>query len=90
MGIRMDQQRKPCTRCLLRDMGEEEAYRIFKRYLDSFDEEIRVEEEEYERRLALCRQCGSLRDGICGKCGCYVEARALHKEGACPHEDPRW
>ena len=90
MGIRMDQNRKPCTRCLLRDMGEEEAYRIFKRYLDSFDEEIRTEKEEYERRLRQCKQCDSHRDGICGKSGWYVEARALLQEGTCPHEEPRW
>lgn len=86
----MNQHRKPCTRCLLRDMDEEEAYRIFKRYLDSFDEEIRVEKAEYERRLVLCKQCDSLRDGVCAKCGCYVEARALRRQGNCPHEEPRW
>lgn len=81
---------KPCLRCLLQDMDQGEGYGALKRYLDSFDKEIRAEDGEYARRLGLCRACSSLREGICMKCGCFVEARALRKEGKCPHEDPRW
>lgn len=86
----MKKNRKPCIRCLLRDMDETEAYQSLQRYLDRMDVEIRATEEEYERRLAICQQCDSLREGICGKCGCFVEARALRKQGSCPHEEPRW
>ena len=81
---------KPCRRCLLQDMDSEEEYRTLKKYLDSFDEEIRTGDEEYARRLGICRSCSSLREGICMKCGCFVEARALRKQGRCPHEEPRW
>lgn len=84
------QVRKPCIRCLLQDMDSGEAYRTLKKYLDSFDEAIRTEDTEYARRLQICRTCPSLREGICMKCGCFVEARALRKQGKCPHEKPRW
>ncbi len=84
------QGRKPCRRCLLQDMDMGEEYRTLKRYLDSFDEEIRAEDAEYARRLQICRECSSLREGICMKCGCFVEARALRKQGNCPHEESRW
>ncbi|MDE6625945.1 MAG: hypothetical protein K2K56_06205 [Lachnospiraceae bacterium] len=83
-------RKKPCIRCLLRDMDEEENYQRLRLYLDQFDESIRTSDEEYERRLQLCKECESLREGICVKCGCYVEARALRKQAHCPHEDARW
>lgn len=81
---------KPCIRCLLQDMDGGEEYRKLKKYLDSFDEEIRTDDIEYDRRLKICRTCLSLREGICMKCGCFVEARALRRSGKCPHEEPRW
>lgn len=83
-------RKKPCIRCLLRDMEKGEQYRQLKEYLDSFEEDIRSTDVEYNRRLEICRQCESLNEGICGKCGCFVEARALRKYGTCPHEEPRW
>lgn len=86
----MGQDRKPCLRCLLRDMDAREEYRKLKVYLDSFEKETRTTEVEYERRLAICRGCNYLREGICGKCGCFVEARALRRYGSCPCEEPYW
>lgn len=80
----------PCIRCLMREMDEEEEYKKLKEYLDTFSEEIRADENTYEERLQKCKGCDSLNQGICGKCGCFVEARALRKKGYCPHEEPRW
>ena len=62
---------------------------------DSFMEfygmtEEQAAQEEYERRLKRCRTCQWLRQGVCGKCGCFVEARAYRKRAVCPHEEPRW
>ena len=82
--------RKPCINCLLRDIKQDEVYDSLRRYIESFDPEIKVEENLYEYRLTLCKECDYLRDGICGKCGCFVEARALKKSAGCPHEQPRW
>ena len=86
----MGMHKKTCVRCLLREMDAGEEYERLKRYLDSFEKDIRVTEAEYERRLAICRECSYLIDGICGKCGCFVEARALRRQGTCPHEESRW
>lgn len=82
--------RIPCIRCLLRDMDSKEEYKKLKEYLDTFSEEIRADEKTYEERLQKCKECDSLNRGICSKCGCFVEARALREHGYCPHEKPRW
>ncbi len=48
------------------------------------DEELRAPEEEYERRLTLCKDCEKLLQGTCLACGCYVELRAAARGGHCP------
>lgn len=51
-----------------------------------------VSEEEYQRRLALCRSCDSLQYGTtCIHCGCIVEIRAKLAASHCPYPyDPKW
>jgi len=56
----------------------------------SIPEEDLAEQDEYQRRLDLCKQCQWLNQGICRKCGCFVEARAYRQKSVCPHEHPRW
>ena len=68
-------------------MAEEDARQIEK-YREAIKKADRVEEQEYERRLALCKDCELLNAGTCGACGCYVELRATAKAGHCPHK--RW
>ena len=68
-----------CKKCLLREMAEEDARQIEK-YREAIKKADRVEEQEYERRLALCKDCELLNAGTCGACGCYVELRALMKK----------
>ena len=82
--------RKPCRLCLLREAGEGEMYEIIQQRIKTIPAALRAEPEEYDRRLALCRECGELISGTCRKCGCYVELRAARKDGYCPHERPRW
>lgn len=76
-----------CKKCLLRDMAEEDAGKI-DMYRSAIKQQDRVEEEEYERRLSLCKECDLLNAGTCGACGCYVELRAAAKRGHCPYK--RW
>ncbi|MCH5268182.1 MAG: hypothetical protein J1E62_07545 [Lachnospiraceae bacterium] len=87
---RENQLRKPCIRCLLRDLDRAQEYEKVTEYIANMEKDIKVSEDKYERRLALCRECDSLYQGICGKCGCFVEVRAVRKIGKCPHEEPRW
>ena len=71
-------------------MGEKELLEKIEQYKNSIPYEEQAEEETYQHRLAECRQCRWLNQGVCGKCGCFVEVRALRKQSICPHEDPRW
>jgi hypothetical protein len=39
----------------------------------------------YKERLAACKSCDYLSDGMCRACGCYVELRAARNFKDCPH-----
>ena len=84
-------EQRVCTRCLIREMlGEGESWKtemeMIGKYRDAVKMADRVEEEEYERRLAVCRGCEKLLAGTCSACGCYVELRAVAKNSHCPHK----
>jgi len=81
--------RPPC-RCLLMAAGQEELHRVVAEYIATLPEEARVPDEAYRARLEACQQCGSLNDGTCAQCGCYVEARAAKRGLGCPAVPPRW
>lgn len=82
--------KKPCIRCLVRELGEQELLERIRVYQDSIPSEEQAAEEIYQHRLAQCGKCSWLNKGICGRCGCFVEARAYRKKAFCPHEHPRW
>ncbi len=44
----------------------------------------KVSDEKYEKRLSQCKNCDSLLNATCLKCGCYVEIRALADGARCP------
>lgn len=79
----------PC-RCLLGETSEKELLRNIREYISGLDEETRAEEETYRKRLSICKRCDKLSDGVCLKCGCYVEMRAAVKTGRCPSEKKYW
>ncbi|MCD7775851.1 MAG: DUF6171 family protein, partial [Firmicutes bacterium] len=61
-----------------------------KDYIDSIQDEDRCVGGEYKRRLCVCRECGELFDGMCRLCSCFVEVRAIKKNGSCPHVPSKW
>lgn len=74
-----------CKRCLIRDMADQEEYfRSLQDYIENLDIDIKTPDTMYEERLALCRECEMLMQGMCRKCGCYVELRAALRKNACP------
>mgnify|MGYP005787948099 CR=1 FL=1 len=79
-----------CRKCLLEDMDETEYFRHLKDYIAAYPKEKRAEDAEYSRRLEICRSCGELYDGMCRKCGCYVELRALKKQARCAAVPDKW
>ena len=74
-----------CRQCLLRELaGKEDVLAQVERARALMSGAERASDEEYDRRLAVCRACESLIDATCLKCGCYVELRALAAGARCP------
>lgn len=82
--------RQPCKKCLIADLDYDEYTENIAQYIKKVPEDMRVPDEEYQRRLDLCRRCEELANGICAKCGCFVELRALKIRSRCPHEKRVW
>ncbi|MFR8563084.1 MAG: DUF6171 family protein [Blautia sp.] len=83
-------EQRICRKCLLRDMEEGTAFQNMYTYIANLDEDDKVSDMEYERRLLICRQCEHLLSGMCRKCGCFVEMRAAMKIRHCPDIPNRW
>ena len=79
-----------CKKCLVRDFDSGELFRTLQDYIARMDEDIKTPEEEYEKRLTICTECESLRNGMCGICGCYVEMRAAVRTNYCPAVHGKW
>lgn len=79
----------PC-RCLLKQAGEEELLENIREYTENLSEDIKAGDALYKKRLKICSGCDSLLNGVCGKCGCYVEMRAAVKDNRCPSENRYW
>lgn len=78
-----------CRKCLTRELGDQgEVYRTIRDYIDNLDPDIKADEELYEKRLEICKECGLLLQGMCRSCGCYVELRAAMMKNGCPRK--RW
>ena len=58
---------------------------MIQKYKEAIKQADQVPAEEYESRLAFCKECELLNAGTCGACGCYVELRAAAKVGHCPY-----
>jgi len=71
-------------------MDEDAYFADLSMYIDTIEKDLKVEPKEYERRLAICRECESLFQGMCRICGCYVELRAVMKKHSCPAIEKRW
>lgn len=85
-----DKEVRPhCFRCLLSE-SDATLYKTVREYVESLSPENRVEERIYRERLEQCRACRHLINGLCGLCGCFVEARAAKKDGYCPDSSPHW
>lgn len=79
-------EKKPCLKCLLREMDEEAYMQQLHRYIELLDSDVKTAQKIYEDRLSLCKQCDYLEAGTCLACGCYVELRAAVKKNKCPYK----
>lgn len=78
--------KRHCRKCLTRDMDQKEYFENLHTYIANLEEDVKVSEPLYERRLLVCKSCDLLYDGMCRACGCYVELRAVMKKNCCPYE----
>jgi len=88
----MENVRKPfCRRCLLEDMPDEAALaQSIRELIELLPDDRRASADESSRRLAQCRQCDHLQNGMCVLCGCYVELRAAKVHMKCPNVPGKW
>ena len=69
--------KKHCLKCLLREMDKDAYFQNLHDYIAG---------ELYEDRLAVCKQCDMLQEGMCRACGCFVELRAVIRVNGCPYD----
>lgn len=80
-----------CKRCLLLEAGEKKSFACIKEYISSLDDDLKVSNDVYRKRLEICKTCDHLLSGMCLKCGCYVEVRAILNNKDCPDcDNKRW
>lgn len=83
-----------CRKCFLREMelqgGLKASYEAMLERIEMLDPELRCTGETYDARLAQCKKCEYLAEGMCGLCGCFAESRAAVKANSCPAEPKRW
>jgi len=78
-----------CKKCLLLEAGERVTYDEIMAYVATLPAADLVSDDEYQRRIAFCKNCDNLLSGMCRKCGCYAEVRARLKTANCPDFDNR-
>lgn len=78
-------EKKICYRCLLAELDNEQLLADVRKAVDGLPLDAKVDDDEYDRRLSICKECESLDRGTCNKCGCYVELRAAAKSSDCPY-----
>ena len=82
--------RPPCKKCLLAEAGQADISAEIERLKAALPEGERASVPEYEKRLSRCRECESLSEGMCIKCGCFVELRAAKAKSCCPDVPAKW
>lgn len=81
---------KDCVRCLYREMSDSQYARLLEGYIAHIPEEQKTPVSLYEERLARCKNCGNLINGMCRLCGCFVELRAAKIEQRCADTPEKW
>lgn len=79
-----------CKRCLLSEISDEDTKKTVRELIDAMPEDKKADDTLYRQRLDICKSCDELLNGMCGRCGCYVELRALQRVRRCPHENKKW
>jgi hypothetical protein len=84
--MEINNNKKPCIKCLLREMDKEAYMENLYSYIDRIEEDIKTDKTLYEERLAICKTCNYLSEGMCRACGCFVELRAAIRTNCCSYD----
>ena len=76
---------KRCYKCLLREMDVDQYFVNLYDYIARIEEDIKTPHKLYEERLAICKECDYLQEGMCRACGCFVELRASITNNTCSY-----
>lgn len=79
-----------CKRCLLRELTDGAYFQSIYEYIESLAPDLRAPDTLYGERLARCKACGHLINGMCDLCGCFVEVRAAKKAAHCAQSSAVW
>lgn len=71
-------------------MSKAEYFENLYQYIAQIDSDLKADDTLYQNRLAHCKKCDNLLDGMCKICGCYVELRAAMKKNTCPDISKKW
>lgn len=82
--------KRMCRRCLLSETDDADMKKSIDELIMIMPEDKKADAALYRHRLDICMCCDELINGMCTKCGCYVELRALQKIRRCPHELKKW
>lgn len=77
---------KRCYKCLLREMDVDGYFANLHDYIARIEEDIKTPDALYEERLAVCKECDYLQEGMCRACGCFVELRAAITTNRCSYD----
>ena len=59
----MNGKLRVCRKCLPGQKNEEAFYEDLSRYIQRMDEELKVDQQTYEKRLGICSSCERLMSG---------------------------
>jgi hypothetical protein len=79
-------KKRHCLKCLLREMDKDAYMENLYSYIERLDEDIKTDKALYDERLAICKDCNYLSDGMCRACGCFVELRAAISNNCCSYD----
>lgn len=83
--MEQEKNKKRCYKCLLRETDPDVYFKNLHDYIENLDEEIKASKRVYDERLAICKECDYLENGMCRACGCFVELRASIKSNVCSY-----
>ena len=86
----MTQDSQYCRKCLLNELDDRKLFEYVTDYIANLPEESKTPSDEYNRRLAICKACNHLVNGMCALCGCFVEVRAAKINQYCAKTQRYW